>query len=1005
MKGTNVTQSSVAVETRVQEYWHREGIPSLALARNPEGAPFRFTEGPPTANGKPHLGHLVARALKDSVLRHRRMQGYRVITSMAGWDCHGLPVEVEVEKSHGWRSKKNITEYGVDRFIAECRKSVFTYEETWRGMSRRMGYWLDYERPYFTMERSYVESVWWSLKRLYERGSLEKGRYVVPYCPRCETPEAAHEVAQGYKETQDPSVTIRLKAVPKDPASPPRFYLVWTTTPWTLPSNLALAVNPGMDYVVAQGNDGAEYVLVESALLRYRAAGAKPPSQGPPAPELGAIVGRMKGSELSGLGYEPPFPGVAPRTPERFRLYPAAFVSSEEGTGIVHVAPSFGVDDYGLGTEVNLGFFDPLDSSGHFTEGVPEVRGMGFKAADPKLTALLREGGVLWREERVLHTYPFCWRCNHALMYRALETWFVRTKRVREKLIANNATVTWIPAHLRDGRFGNFLSEGKDWALSRNRYWGTPLPIWNCPEGHALAVGSFAELSDLSGGTLAADFDPHKPFVDELALTCPQHHQRLVREPYVIDCWYDSGSAPFAQYHWPFDGAGTFDPTAPLDFLAEGLDQTRGWFYSLLVLATLLFDRPAYRNVIVNGMVLDEAGQKMSKSRGNVTDPLALMERMGADAPRLATYLGPYTEPLRMSETTVRMSGTRLLTTLLNVGEFYRSNRTADQFVPVEGAPHPAGTLDRWLLSRLEGLTERVGRAMDLMDPHTAAGEINVFIEEISVWYLRRSRPRFWREGKDPGKTDAYATLSFTLTTLAKLLAPLAPHAAEHVYQIATGTDYADGSKGVHLTDWPSLSGYRDTKLEEAMLRVMSLVETGRSLRMTAQVKSRIPLAELVVANMPVADLAVLGSALHELVADELNVKRLTLLTNEEFAVRQFPEEDWVLRATEDRMGLALSRTPNRELLLEGLSREIIRRIQMTRKEEKFQYTDRAALEIFLDPTLREAMDLHGTRILKECQVERVRYLEAWPPEDAEGLHRWDDVGGERLALRIVTAG
>jgi isoleucyl-tRNA synthetase len=993
MKGDE-TSALASVEKRAQEFWDREQVPRKALALNPDGPTFRFTEGPPTANGRPHLGHMLSRALKDVVLRHRRMRGFRVISSMAGWDCQGLPVEVEVEKSHGWKSKRQIIEYGVAKFNDECRKSVFTYEMAWREMSRMLGYWLDYDHPYFTMDRRYIESVWWSLKSLYGRGYLEKGRYVIPYCPRCETPVSMHEVAQGYRETSDPSVTLRLRIVPDPKRDFSGYFLVWTTTPWTLPSNLALAVNPEMNYVVFKGEDGAQYIMSEDALPRYFTSPGKVPQ----------ITRRLNGGELVGLMYEPPFAEVTPKAEGRHSVYPATFVSKEEGTGIVHIAPSYGADDYTLGQQFNLGYFDPLDSSGHFTSEVPDVVGVGFKAADPKLTEILREREVLWKEEKVLHTYPFCWRCNNPLIYRALETWFVRTHKVREKLMSNNSTVTWIPSHLRDGRFGNFLSEGKDWALSRNRYWGTPLPIWSCPEGHTMAVGSFEELAKLSGAPLPDSFDPHKPYIDSIVLKCPQHGSPMVREVYVIDCWYDSGSAPFAQFHYPFEGKDMFDPASPLDYIAEGLDQTRGWFYTTLVLATILFDRPAYKNVLVNGMVLDKEGQKMSKSKGNVADPLVLMERMGADASRLATYMGPFTEPFRFSEAMVRTTGTKFITTLLNVTEFYRSNRSADHFIPSPAAPHPKGTLDRWMLSRLEGMVERVGRSLDLIDPHASAVEITQFIDELSTWYLRRSRDRFWKDGMDPDKQDAYATLSFTLTTLAKVLAPLTPHVAEQVYHMAMATEFAEGSDSVHLQTWPEVQGYRDVALEDAMKRVMVLVEAGRNLRTKAGVKSRIPLPELVVSNISEEDMNALGSSFHELVTEELNVKRLTLLPPEEFAIRPFPEVDWAMRSTDDKINLALFRRPSRELLLEGLSREIIRRIQMTRKEEDLDYTDTVNVELYLGPTLKEALDLHKDVVMRECQITSLKSIAGLPDDTAQGLRKWEDVGGEQMALKLQWA-
>ena len=980
------------VDQKVNAFWQRERVAERALQLHPQGTPFRFTEGPPTANGKPHMGHLLTRALKDSVLRYKRMQGHHIITSMAGWDCHGLPVELEVEKAQGFRSKKDIERFGLAKFATACRSSVMTYEALWREMSEMVGYWLDYSHAYFTMDNRFMESVWWSLKQLYEKGYLEKGRYIVPYCPRCETPEAAHEVAQGYKEAEDPSVTIALQIQGRPAGAPSRYLLVWTTTPWTLPSNLALAVNPGMRYVVVAGENEKELVLEESALARYF----------PHPEERPKVLSSIEGRALVGASYLPPFPEVTPAGEGRHRVYAADFVTAEDGTGIVHIAPSFGADDFTLGSQHHLGFFDPLDTSGHFTLEVPQVRGKSFKAADPILTEELRDRGVLWKEGRIRHTYPFCYRCGHPLIYRALETWFIRTHLATEKLMANNGTVNWIPSHIKNGRFGNFVGEGKDWALSRNRYWGTPLPIWNCPREHSIAVGSYEELARLHGQALAPDFDPHKPFVDELPVRCPEHGETMVREPYVIDCWYDSGSASFAQYHYPFELGNGFEPQSPLDFISEGLDQTRGWFYSLLVTSTLLFDRPAYRNLIVNGMVLDERGQKQSKSKGNVTDPVEMMRQLGADGPRMAMYLGPYTEPLRFSEHYVRTTGAHMLSTLVNVAEFYRENRNADQYRYSPDLPHPEGVLDRWLLSRLQSLTETVTHSLDAFDPHTAAESVEKFVEELSTWYLRRSRNRFWNEAPSQDRSDAYATISFSLATLARILSPLAPHVAEHVYQVATGSEFAAGASSVHLESWPSLNGPKDPVLEGAMARVMEVVEAGRNLRMKATVKSRIPLPELVAAGLSEEERRVLGTALTELVEGELNVKRVTMISKEEFAVRTFSEEGWVVMATGDQLMVALSRAPTRELFLEGLSREMIRRIQTVRKEHRLSYTDRVAVRLYLGPQLLEALELFREHIERECQISSLETTPA--PLTGEGVYEWSDVGGDAMALTLKRA-
>ncbi|HTT26028.1 MAG TPA: isoleucine--tRNA ligase, partial [Thermoplasmata archaeon] len=638
-----------ALAVRIRAFWEAEGVPTRAAAGTPDGPVFRFTEGPPTANGRPHVGHLVARTLKDVALRYRRMRGYQIISPMAGWDCHGLPVELEMEKRLGFRSKREIEAYGVARFNDACRASVLEVASVWMEMSRRLGYWLDYEHAYRTMDAPYIESVWWSLKRLFERNLLEKGYYVLPYCPRCETPLASHEVAQGYRDATDPSVTVRVR-LDDGPEDRPEYLLVWTTTPWTLPANLLIAARADLAYVGVDGPDGARYWLAEAALGRYAA-------------EVGTVREHRPGTAFLGRTYRPLFP-YAGAGPGRYRIVLDDMVTAEDGTGFVHIAPSFGPDDQRIGQREHVDPFDPLDARAAFTEAVPPVAGKGFKAADPLLIEALRDSGALVRAETIRHTYPFCWRCATPLIYRALDSWFVRTSRVTGPLVAYNATVQWHPAHLRDGRFGNFLTEAKDWALSRNRFWGTPLPVWVCGKGHPTCIGSFAELAERTGRALPDGFDPHRAGVDPIRFPCPTCGGEAKREPYTIDGWYDSGSAPFAQFHYPFD-PGPFDPAAPLDFIAEGLDQTRGWFYTLHVLATALFDRPAYRVCVSNGMILDEGGQKMSKSKGNVLDPLEILERHGGDAARWAFLTVDYTEPARFGDTAFRRAGGRTLGTLL----------------------------------------------------------------------------------------------------------------------------------------------------------------------------------------------------------------------------------------------------------------------------------------------------------------------------------------------------
>ncbi len=973
-------RSLMALHQKVLAYWEGTGVPVRALAAHPSGPVFRFTEGPPTANGAPHIGHVVGRALKDLQLRYRRMRGFRIVSSMAGWDCHGLPVELEIERRHGFRSKLQIEEFGVERFCEECRASTLEVADVWKEMSRRLGYWLDYEHPYLTMSAPYIESVWWSLKTLFDRGLLEKGYYVLPYCPRCETPLSSHEVAQGYRETTDPSVTIRFPMV--DPPSGSRSLLVWTTTPWTLPANLLVAVKADLSYVVVRADDGSEEVLAEDALPRYYPAGAQ-------------VLHRLLGRDLEGESYRPPF-AFAPEGSGRFRIVLDDMVSSQEGSGFVHIAPSYGLDDQRIGAREAVGMFDPLDSRGHFTEKVPLVAGKQFKAADPILIQDLKERELLRQETTVKHTYPFCWRCSNPLIYRAVDSWFVRTSRFVRELQANNAQVQWVPSHLRDGRFGNFLEEAKDWALSRNRYWGTPLPVWRCPSGHFTCIGSYEELAERSGGPLPSPFDPHRVTVDRIALTCSTCGLESRREPYTIDGWYDSGAAPFAQYHYPFE-PGPFDPSAPLDYVAEGLDQTRGWFYTMLVLATGLFHRPATRVSVANGMVLDSGGQKMSKSKGNAIEPMTLLGRLGGDPVRWGFLTIDYTEPLRPSETVFQQSAGRTLGTLLHVVEFYLQNARADGFSAHTECPSSVGVLDRWLLSRLEGTRADVDAALASFDPRAGALALRSFVDDLSTWYLRRSRPRFWSAEDPADRKSAHDTLSFTLLSLAPLFAPYTPFVAEHVYQEVSQSDFTDSDRSVHLQRWPEPLATRDPPLEAGMAELRTWVEIGRELRQRAHVKSRIPLAEFVLFGEPAPELSTLGPEAMRLLEDELNVRRITWAPVPTAA--QYPEMEWMLRVEADRPIAALSRHPTPELFEEGWVRELLRHLQMTRKELQLAFTESIGVTIFVRGPRFGALERRREQLIQELIADPLAIFDTDPPDSAD-VRRWE-IEGTTVGARI----
>lgn len=971
--------SLLEIQRRIHAFWEAEQIPRRAIGGTADGPIFRFTEGPPTANGAPHVGHLLARTLKDVHLRYRRMRGFRIVSPIAGWDCHGLPVELEIEKRHGIRSKKEIESFGVARFCEACRASTLEVASVWVSMSDRMGYWLDYPHPYLTMSAPYIESVWWSLKELFNKGLLEKGYYVLPYCPRCETPLSSHEVAQGYRETTDPSVTVRLRLAA--PSESPRALLVWTTTPWTLPANLLIAARADLPYVGVRAPDGSEEILAEAALYRYFPNGAE-------------VVHRYTGRELDGLSYEPLFPFAGPG-PGRYRIVLDDMVDATEGTGLVHIAPSFGPEDQRIGEREQVGRFDPLDSRGAFTEAVPPVQGKPFKAADPVLLAELQARGAVERVGHLKHTYPFCWRCANPLLYRAVDSWFVRTRKISSALVRHNATVQWVPSHLRDGRFGNFLGEAKDWALSRNRYWGTPLPIWVCESGHLTCLGSYAELAKATGHPLPVPFDPHRVAVDALRVACGTCGKTTTREPYTIDGWYDSGCAPFAQYHYPFESS-PFRTDVPLDFIAEGLDQTRGWFYTMLVIAVALFDRPAYRACVTNGLVLDDSGLKMSKSKGNAVEPNALLDRLGGDAVRWGFLLLDYTEPIRLNEAAMLQAANRTLATLVHATAFYRQNAAADGLAPAAEVPRGRDPLDRWLLSRLEGTRAAVTAGLEGYDPRTAAIALRSLVDDLSTWYLRRSRSRFWSDRDSADRRAANDTLSYSLSEIARLLAPFAPYTAEHVFH-ELGAAGDDGARrSVHLDRWPAEGSTRDPELEAAMDRVRAEVEVGRELRQRVGVKSRVPLERFVVVGAPPHP--GLGPQADRLLADELNVLEVLRIRPE--ALSGFPEGSYERRTAGDGEVLALlSRRPTPELQREGLVRETLRRLQTLRKDAALAFLDHVRAEVRAEGDLLEAIEGARARISQELLADTLDVAPG-PPPDPDRFRRWD-VEGRSLYARL----
>src|SRR5436190_5738133 len=826
------------LEEEVLGRWREHDVFHESVRRR-EGAPdWVFYEGPPTANGRPGSHHVLSRVFKDLYPRYRTMRGYRV-ERKGGWDCHGLPVEIEVEKQLGIASKDEIEGYGIAEFNARCRESVFEFLEDWNRLTERIGFWIDLDDAYRTLDRDYIESVWWALRQIWDRGLLSEGHKVVPYCPRCGTALSSHEVALGYRDVVDPSVYVRL---PVRGARPPLEegdeLVVWTTTAWTLVSNAAVAVDPELTYVRAR-SDGSVLVVAEALIERVLGDGAD-------------VLDRFPGRALVGNSYEPPFPFIpADAYGERgHSVVPGDFVTAEEGTGLVHTAVAFGEDDFRLGEQQGLAVVNPVTPGGTYDERVGPFAGRSVKDADPDLVADLEARGRVLRSESYAHAYPHCWRCGTPLLYYAKPSWYIRTQEARDELLAANETVNWHPEHIKHGRFGKWLENNVDWALSRERYWGTPLPVWRCEEGHVHCVGSLDELEELSGVRLE---DPHRPYVDDVGFPCPQCNRRMQRVPEVIDVWFDSGCMPFAQWHAPSENEETFEARFPAQFICEALDQTRGWFYSLLAVSTLLFDRSSYENVVCLGLILDPEGQKMSKSRGNIVVPWDVIDRFGADAFRW--YFFTAKQPWDGYRFSVETVGEQVRLFLKQLWNTYRYLTIYE----VERETQPTD-LDRWALSRTAATVEVVTERMDAFDATTAGRAIGELVDDLSNWYLRRSRRRFWE-----GERAAFETLRSCLLTVAKLLAPFCPFVADEIY------DNLDGElASVHLCDWPAPAA-RDLALELSMATAREAVRLGLAARGQAKVKLRQPLREAVVVAAGREREAI--QALADLVRVELNLK------------------------------------------------------------------------------------------------------------------------------------
>lgn len=1023
------------LEQKILRFWEENGIFRKSLDLRKGCEEFVFYDGPPFATGLPHYGHLLAGTIKDIVPRYQTMRGYYVERRF-GWDCHGLPVEYEVEQQLKVSSKREIEELGVDRFNEACRAIVLRYTKEWRQIVTRMGRWVDFENEYRTMDRDYMESIWWVFRQLWDKGLIYRSHKILPYCPRCATPLSNFETNLGYREVDDPSITVRFRSL----ARPQRYFLAWTTTPWTLPSNLALAVGPGIEYAVVKVESGEEYVLAADKVAEYFGEDAE-------------ILRRLAGKDLVGQRYKPVFPFFADLAEKGcFQVLAADFVSTEEGTGIVHIAPGFGEEDHQLGQAAGLPTVCPVDEEGRFTSEVSNWAGRPVKDADHDIIEELKEQGALFRRSTVRHSYPHCWRCDTPLIYRAIDTWFIRVEEIKPQLIACNQKVHWVPAHLKEGRFGKWLENARDWAISRNRYWGTPLPVWTNEDGSELVcVGSVAELEKLSGQKVE---DLHKHFVDRVEIPAPSGRGMLRRIPEVLDCWFESGAMPYAQSHYPFENRERFERNFPADFIAEGLDQTRGWFYTLMVLSTALFNQPAFRNVVVNGLVLAEDGRKMSKRLKNYPDPQYILDTYGADALRLYMVNSPVVaaEDLCFSESGVKETLRRYLLPLWNAYVFLVTYARVDNWRP--GRPAEPALLDRWIFSRMQTVIDSVRNAMDSYELQAAVPPITDFIEELTNWYIRRSRRRFWKSENDTDKEAAYSTLYQVLLGLTKVMAPFAPFVSEAIYRNLRTPDMPES---VHLCDFPGpeLSA-RDEALEEAMAVVLEAVRKGRQLRSQNNVRIRQPLPCAYVMS-PRRLLERLTAPFVELIADELNVKRVELMSDlgdvaslqckpdfgrigprfgkdtarlarliagvnkdqmealwqgqnvaiddEELGQVILQPEDVHFEIVPRRQDLAISvgrqisvaldLRIDEELRLEGLARDIVNRIQKLRKDAGLEISDRIGLQVWGTEGVLKALRAHGDYVKGETLCRDLVLGEGEPDPAAVSLN----VEGEQMRV------
>ena len=1026
-----------AREKAVADFWRENHIAQQAVDQREGCETFTFYDGPPTANGRPHIGHVLTRVIKDMLPRYQSMKGRKVLRK-AGWDTHGLPVELEVEKAIGINGKEQIEGYGIEPFIKKCRESVWTYKAMWEEFSDVVGFWADMEHPYITYENDFIESEWWALKEIWKKGLLYQGHKIVPYCPRCGTPLSSHEVAQGYKDVTERSAIVRFKAADED-----AYFLAWTTTPWTLPSNLGLCVNPNVTYVKVRVY-GKVYYLAE-ALMDSVFADSWGDRE---------ILATMKGSDLEYRKYEPLYAFADKDVQDKaFFVICDDYVTTEDGTGIVHTAPAFGEDDNRVCRKYGMPFVQFVNDKGEMTEET-DWPGVFVKDADPLILDDLEKSGKLFKAPEFTHSYPHCWRCDTPLIYYARASWFIKMTAVRDALVANNATVNWIPKTIGDGRFGNWIEHVQDWGISRDRYWGTPLNIWKCPCGHEHSVGSIAELRELQPDC-PADIELHRPYIDGITFQCEKCGEEMHRVPEVIDCWFDSGAMPFAQWHYPFENKEIFEKYFPADFISEAVDQTRGWFYSLIAISTLLFDKSPYKNVIVLGHVQDENGQKMSKSKGNAVEPMDALRRHGADAIRWYFYenSAPWL-PNRFSDDAVQEGARKFMGTLWNTYAFYVLYANIDEFDPTAYTLDydRLSVMDRWVFSRLNTMVRTVDDCLGNYRVTEAAKAVQSFVEELSNWYVRRSRSRFWAKGMEQDKVDAYMTLYTALVTTVKAAAPMVPFITESIYRNLVCSVDKTAPISVHLADFPTVNeALIDTQLEENMEIVLEVVTLGRAARNAANIKNRQP-----VARMFIKAEHTLPAFFVEIIEDELNVKEaafredmsdfLSYHVKPNFRVlgaKVGKQMNAVKKALEESDGaavkdalagggsytlhladgdvtvtsedvevtvaqqdgyncqsyggvtVALETTLTEELLEEGFVREIISKVQTMRKECGLEVTDHIALDLSGNPKLTAIAAKNETFIREITLADSVSY------DASAGTSKEWNINGEKLTLSI----